>query len=206
MPGKEKELAELEALLAEMKEMNVQLKNKIGSLEDDFIGLMIINELKLAEAGTELLRILRHDENMPGIYITANKPYATMVKHLEKQKVDIEGIFFIDCVSHEGKNSAIKNDSCVVVDGLKELTQLEIAFEKAIKGAKNNEIFIVLDSISTLMIYHDAKIIERFIHSTITKIREKEGMRAFFIAVDSHENAPLITSIAQFCDKVVKID
>ncbi|MFH1586785.1 MAG: recombinase RecA, partial [Candidatus Diapherotrites archaeon] len=61
-------------------------------------------------------------------------------------------------------------------------------------------------SISTLLIYHDEKTIERFIHGITTRIREKPGRKGFLIAVNAVDTEPILTKMAQFCDKVVKIE
>ncbi len=206
MPDKNNDKVLDMLLNSKSMELRNKIKKEIGALEEDFVHMFLLNEFNLTDAGTELIRLLAHENKIPGVYIAGSKPFPTIMKHLKRNKVDAKDIFFIDCISSIHNVNETEGDQFHLIGSLKELTALEISLEKTLANSPSNEIFIILDSISTLLIYHDEKTIERFIHGITTRIREKPGRKGFLIAVNAVDTEPILTKMAQFCDKVVKIE
>jgi KaiC/GvpD/RAD55 family RecA-like ATPase len=205
MQGENETIEELQSLVAPNRELNLELKKKIGSLESDFIGLFIIHPEKFNDANLELLKIMRHEQKLSGVYITGNKPYETLQKHFSENSVDTSEIVFIDCVS-EMANASIKSQkNCFYIESPEQLTSLEIALEHAVEESQAKRLFVVLDSVSTLLIYHKSEVVEKFIHLLTTKIRKRQGMQGVLVAVESAENTSLLKSISQFCDRTIRI-
>ena len=129
-------------------------------------------------------------------YISINKPYSVLGESFKKSKIDTKKILFIDCVT--GKVSGDSKYNVLVVSSPKALTELSIVIGDAIKKPEN---FVVFDSLSTLLAYHDSSTAIKFIHSLVSKIRStKNG--CIFICLKEDKDSELMKDVSMFVDKM----
>ena len=157
---------------------------------------------------TEIIKYLA--PRMKGVYVTTNKPFIALKDMLEKEGVDIRNLVFIDCISRAITNSLIElkevsvdnseRSNCFFVRTPENLTDISIGIMEAI----DNGNFLFFDSISTLLLYNDAKNVARFAHFLVGKMRIKKIL-TIFIMVDNPEENGFICHISQFFDNVLKI-
>ena len=199
-------LNELENYLYEDRELYLHIKDKLDGFGANYLSLFIVNPEKFTNTTKELVKVLCDDHSLNGIYLTVNKPYDTLISSFNERGIDVNKLLFIDCVSQK-LNPAIELDGkYYFIESPSDLTQLEIYLQKAIADMPSGEIFIILDSISTLLVYHKKEIVEKFIHLLATKVRRKKDARGILIAVNSKEEGDFIDCISQFCDYSIRID
>jgi KaiC/GvpD/RAD55 family RecA-like ATPase len=134
-----------------------------------------------------------------GLYVTLNKPTATLRKNLEKGGVSMEKIFFLDSIT---STAAEVTESCYYLGKMQELSELCLAISKLVSERKDIK-FLLLDSVSTLLIYNDSKSVTRFCHLVTEKLR-RWGLSGAFVSVEMGEGADMVAQLAQFCDAYVK--
>lgn len=146
----------------------------------------------------EIMRYLTNKSRLSGLYVALSSPYTQISKELEAKKIHTENIVFIDGVT--GKKS--KTDSCVTLKNRNSLTELSLVMSQA---CKNKAIkFIFLDSVSTLLIYNNLEITERFMNFFINKIKNLD-LLMIMISIEEDKSNKLMPVLAQFCDRSVKI-
>lgn len=64
--------------------------------------------------------------------------------------------------------------------------------------------FIVLDSLSTLLLYNDTKEVEKFAHDLLNKTR-KAGVSITILVPKENSKEDILAEITQFCDKEIEI-
>jgi archaellum biogenesis ATPase FlaH len=64
--------------------------------------------------------------------------------------------------------------------------------------------FLILDSVSTMLVYNSPEEIERLIHALIIKCR-KWRMKTILLAIENAKQDKIVETISQFCDSVAKI-
>ena len=137
-----------------------------------------------------------------GIYVTMNLGYDEINDRLKESKVNTSKIYFIDGISSKmtEKPSA---DNLDLLQGPSSLTELSLAMTEAANTGKFN--FILLDSLTTMLIYNDTRTTQRFAHFILSKMRNL-GIGGIIFAIDSKEASEIIPSIASFCNKTITID
>jgi hypothetical protein len=94
-------------------------------------------------------------------YICLNKPYKNVFDELLLKGTDTSNFFFLDVLtSHYEKPISTKN--CIFIDSPLNLEELEVMVSETVK-AKNCD-FIVFDTISTLLVYHQPFALIKFAH------------------------------------------
>ena len=135
-----------------------------------------------------------------GLYITLNKPCATLQGSFEKNGVPSEKLVYLDSITNTPEH---ETESCRFLGRMRELTELCIALTKLVSERKGVK-FVLLDSVSTLLIYNDPKSVARFCHSVAEKLRSL-GLPAAFVLVEMEEAKDMVAQLAQFCDAYVKV-
>ena len=126
------------------------------------------------------------------IYVSLNKTAEGMKDIFAKGK-DVPNIFFVDCISHE------KESEDILHIGSTELEKLDYAirsFKDEIEGKK----VIVLDALSTLLIYNNENKVAAFVKKVVGYSQEEDvDVLAFAPKTEEEE---LLTKIYNFFDEV----
>lgn len=136
-----------------------------------------------------------------GIYVTINKPFTILTKSFEKVGLPVNSLFFIDAIT--SVPSLVEESTYTCLGSEANLSNLCIATSKAVSRF-TEEKFIVLDSLSTLLIYNDGRAVARFAHLLTEKMRGW-GTTGSLLTVEMNPKRDLVPQLAPFCDKVVKI-
>ena len=152
-----------------------------------------------AIANQEIMRFLTKNLRSSGIYVALSKSHCSVVKELEEQGINTKKIMFIDN-NEDGNGCGAPN--CIFLGTNKSLTALSLAMTETSKDKSMR--FIFFDSITTLLIYNELNLAERFVHYFINKIKNLNVLMVI-ISVDEEKTKKLIPILAQFCDGVVRL-
>jgi len=141
-------------------------------------------------------------EGKTGIVISLSEPQIILKKELVKNSVDTSGLIFIDGVTVSAMGKPGTEENCFYVNKSSDLTGLGIAITKAMALIENKEnMVIILDSVSTLLIYNDPNLIIRFLHMLVNKVRLNDAIGVLFSAKNAID--PIVTAqITAFSDSV----
>ncbi len=134
-------------------------------------------------------------------YVSVNKPYTTLVKNFEKIKIDASKFYFIDCVTKSAAGSEA-GGRIVCISSPKALTEMNIAMKKVLEANKPG--ITVFDSLSTLLVYEEASVVTRFVHSIISVFRSL-GSKGVLISLKDDVKTELVKDLNMFVDKVVEM-
>ena len=134
-----------------------------------------------------------------GLYIALNKPFATLQGSFERGGVPPGKVFYLDSVTNTPER---ETESCHFMGRMRELTDLCIAVSKVVSERKEIR-FVLLDSVSTLLIYNDPRSVARFCHAVTERLRGL-GLPAALVLVETEEGRDVVAQLAQFCDAYVK--
>jgi KaiC/GvpD/RAD55 family RecA-like ATPase len=146
--------------------------------------------------------ILRTVGNKNLIYVTTNKPYQNIVTGCKKSGIKSDRIFFIDCISKHIGVKAGESANCLFIDSPQSLTTIGIAINEATKNL-TGETVLLLDSLSTMLLYNDANTIGRFSNFIINKMRAA-GIGTIVLALESDIEKDIIHQVTSFVDEVKK--
>jgi archaellum biogenesis ATPase FlaH len=181
------------------------LRKFIKELKPKTIVLFIIDAKKYHKIHPKLLRMVIEEKCFAGIYITINKPYSSLIKYLEENKINTENIFFIDAISRVVGGKIKMTKDCLFIPSPSQLTDLSIALSQALESMKHKENkFIFLDSLSTLLIYNPFEVVVKFTHFIITRLRAF-GLVGLIISIEKQIDEKMLNILIEMCDKVVEV-
>jgi|SRR3989344_4879554 len=177
------------------------IRKELDGSKEKKIGVVLIKPEDYREATIIISEYFLSRLKLKGIYVTLNMPYYSILENLKKNDINSSKLYFIDCVSKQA--SGFKNiKNCCFVENPESLTELSLAITEAINTGNFN--FLVFDSISTMLMYNDLKIVERFVHYAINKLRSYD-MDGALLFINDEKSKELANVIMQFCDKFIAL-
>ena len=177
----------------------VNIAEILEGLEKPIV-LALIDPVRYQDALVELVKYFT-TKTPRGIYVSLNKPFAVLSKALDKAGVHTGSLFFVDAITNVPSASEGPVASCLG-SGVG-LSNLCIGISKAISRFSEDK-FLLLDSLSTLLIYNDAKAVAKFSHLLTEKMR-RWGISGSLLTVEMNAERDVVSQLAPFCDKVLKI-
>ena len=186
------------------EEMKEAIDEALKDETEPGISLVLTNAKKYNEANIALTEYMVNTKGIPGVYVTLNKPYRTMKKNLEG-KVDLRMLIFIDAITKSTGGKITKDDECLYLDTMQNLTDLGVAIDQAIRAIPNEEKFLLFDSLSTLLIYSQVGSVAKFIHFLTGKIRAL-GVNGVLLSLVHGEDDELLSQLSMFCDQTIYLN
>lgn len=197
-----KELSEKELidLLNPKRELDLKIHRTLGELSERFCIILVE---KLSEYTLLNERLVKYfvDKNMKGIYVTVNKSAMDLVEKFGASKIAADNIVFLDAVSALSGKKEKQGPNFKYTTSPKDLVELSMALEDEVKKIGEEKKFIILDSISILLVYNKEKAVEKFVHSLARKTRSWNSQTIFLVGASTKKE--IIDMLAQFCDSAI---
>jgi KaiC/GvpD/RAD55 family RecA-like ATPase len=184
-----------------MAEISKQITKDFGDL-DHYIFSLNLAGADYNEAVLELMNFL-DKKGLPGVYVTLNKPYATIKEEFKKRGVDMSRIIFIDAITAIGANESKRVESCLRVGSPQDLTGISIATTEAMSSMGKAEKYVIVDSLSILSVHNSPASVAKFAHFLISKMRASGACGIIIVTENNAENNIFNPIISLFDKKVV---
>ena len=176
-----------------MLEVKETFKKEVKSLKD-YILLITVDAKSYQKTAIDIVKFLA-EQNIPGVYVTLNKPYEIIQRALANSGVDTRLIIFIDAAS---RTDSKKIENCLYIGSPEKLSDLSVAMDQAVKALPSDK-FIIFDSLNTLAIFNKPATMARFVHFLTVKMREWK-VKGIIITLEKETEPALLDELTQFSD------
>jgi len=181
------------------------MKLNFKEIDDNELVLIIVPSESVDEVNRNILEYFANKKGAICIYTTFTKPYKVVFKNLKKYEINTDKIFFIDCITPVSEPAEINLANKVIFCQPNSLTNISISITTALKNLpKDKNRILILDTISTLMLYNNRNTVIKFIHYLSGEIR-KYGIKSFIFTLDEESDKSIISEISRFCDVSLKL-
>lgn len=132
-------------------------------------------------------------------YATLNRPYEMLLKIFEENSIDPNKFYFIDPSTKSAASKACPKN-VVPIESVSSITSLSIAISNVLEKKKADG--LILDSISTMLIYNNAASITKFMHFLVGKIKSL-GCTGILTVLENDAKSSLMQDISMFADNVI---
>ncbi|MBI5064603.1 hypothetical protein HZA97_00060 [Candidatus Woesearchaeota archaeon] len=130
-------------------------------------------------------------------FITVSKPASVLLKDFQNKGMDTSKYLFIDCTP--GKSIKVKEATNIVyLPSPTSLTELAITLSYSEKVD-----LVIIDSLSSLLMYNTAFILIKFLHSVISM--NKSVKTKILLTILSEDLNGIMLDLALFCDAIIKV-
>ncbi|MBI5871528.1 hypothetical protein HZB88_00385 [archaeon] len=180
---------------------NQLLEKKISELPENFTALLLVNAEEYSDVVLGVIENFIVEKKLSGIYLTSNKQSSILLKMFQKKfkNFDDKKIFFLDCVTKELKKQGIER---AVECTPQNLIDLNISINQALEVLETGSFFI-LDSISTLAIYNDERVLKKFVKTVVEKCYARK-VNGIFLCNNTKNMKEVIEDTAPFLSTLGK--
>lgn len=145
------------------------------------------------------------EKGLQCIYITSAVPARTIQGTLEALEIDPSGISFVDTISQMiMEKMERENRSIIYVESPTVLENVVLKVDYLTRKLDDGPKLVVVDSINSLAIHNDAKMLSEFLHVLISGLSAKEAYPVILsmqeqLRPDVHEMLTLV------CDRVINL-
>ena len=184
--------------------------NETGEIPLDHIG---DNKLFLFLSTAERIRqdniTVIHQMHARGykvLVVTTNQPYLILRRMYDKKGIDLSRVYFVDAITRYAAGTVPEGTpDCHFVNSPSNLTDLGIAITEALALLGGTNVCILLDSISTMLIYIPSVNISKFVHFITSKLRLVNAA-GVFLAVEKGLDPLLMTQLTTFVDEIIDLE
>lgn len=180
------------------------LKEKMAEIPDYSITSLF------ADADTYFIvikNVMHHlimERNMGGVYLTATRPAKAILSRLRADKIKMADVYFVDCISYTVGGGGVATSQIVYLESPSMLEGIFLKLEWLLRRIRTEKKFVFFDSINTLQIYNEEKILLEFLHVLINKLRT-EDVFTVILTMGTQLNKSIESMLSLACDDTVDI-
>ncbi len=151
----------------------------------------------------KLLRDVVSKKHSPVVYLCIDKPFRGIKRLLDKEHIDSSAIIFIDAVTLMTGNKG-EGTNCRYLRSPENLTDMSIALSEAVSSLSPSKVYVIVDSLSTLLLYNKMTTVVKFAHILTAKIKQY-GAKGLVMSSKGDSADIFIDQIFKFFDKVIDL-
>ncbi|MEF8879340.1 MAG: hypothetical protein V5A64_02975 [Candidatus Thermoplasmatota archaeon] len=137
------------------------------------------------------------------VYITVSKPFENLVQRFSFLETD-SNIKIIDCISRAAGISHASSN-CIYVESPTLLEKLSLEIMNVFKNVDQDaQKFLVLDSLSNLIIYNNPALVTEFFYHMLNKTRARD-IHIISLALEEEGMDAQINRLLYLNDKIIKV-
>ena len=143
------------------------------------------------------------EKDLSAIYITSTIPSQSITNVLNILEIDLNRVYFVDCISHIMMGTAVQSERIYFVESptMLENIMLKVEFLTRSIGGKK---LVLLDSINSLAIHNNTKILSEFLHILVNNLRAKEAY-TLILSVEEQTSEEIGNMLGLVCDETMII-
>ncbi|HLC47312.1 MAG TPA: hypothetical protein VJI75_06325 [Candidatus Nanoarchaeia archaeon] len=161
--------------------------------------LLLVPDTDYSEVIIQISRQLAAKKNV--CYVTLNKTFNSLKETLDKKRVKIKHIVWVDAISRTITERPPQTEGCYFVSSPSALTELSLTIDRFLKHHFD---YLLFDSVTNLLIYQDKAPVARFLSTIVNKIKATD-CKAIFFALKVKEHETLVQEAGMFVDKVIDL-
>lgn len=188
-----------------MENTQEQLRRELEGDRGNSVLVVSFKPEDRANVVSSVLKTLISDKTWGVVYVSISNPYEQLVKDFDSFGIDTKRMAFIDCISFAMMGSIPKKkENVFFVENPSSLEEVGMYVDRLLPKISGPKV-ILLDSLSSLLIYNDPKSAKEFTHLIISKMRlAKVG--GIILSMEKNEAVEdLVRTILPMCDREIRL-
>lgn len=143
-------------------------------------------------------------KDLEAIYVTSTIPSASIINALEALEVPIDHIWFVDCISQIMMSSGLRHPHSIAVESPTMLENIMLKIEFLVRKDPERKALVILDSINSLAIHNNTKILSEFLHILVNHLRSRGAYTVIF-SMQEYETEEIRNMLVLVCDEKVEL-
>ncbi len=138
------------------------------------------------------------------VYVTSTIPSQSILNAMEALEISVEHIWFVDCIAQSMMSQTKRHPHSIVVESPTMLENIMLKVEFLLRKNPNRNALVVLDSINSLAIHNNTKILSEFLHILVNNLRAR-GAYTVIISMQEYETDEIRNMLVLVSDEAVEL-
>jgi len=138
------------------------------------------------------------------IYVTSTVPSQSIINALEVLEIPMDGIWFVDCISQIMMSTERRHPHAISVESPTMLENIMLKVEFLLRKNPERRALVVLDSINSLAIHNNTKILSEFLHILINNLRSR-GAYSVIFSMQEYETDEIRNMLVLVSDETIEL-
>lgn len=138
------------------------------------------------------------------IYVTTTVPAQSILNALEVLEIPLDHIWFVDCISQIMMSTEKRHSHSIQVESPTMLENIMLKVEFLMRKNEGRKALVVLDSINSLAIHNNMKILSEFLHILVNNLRARGAYTVIF-SMQEYETEEIRNMLVLVSDEAVEI-
>jgi len=138
------------------------------------------------------------------VYVTSTIPSQSILNAMEALEIPVEHIWFVDCITQIMMSQAKRHSHSIVVESPTMLENIMLKVEFLLRKNPDRNALVVLDSINSLSIHNNTKILSEFLHILVNNLRAR-GAYSVIISMQEYETEEIRNMLVLVSDEALEL-
>jgi KaiC/GvpD/RAD55 family RecA-like ATPase len=182
-----------------------KLKDKLMELPEGSAVALRMGADGYFDAIRDILDVFAPRKKLDALYVTSTIPSRSILNALEVLEISVEHVWFVDCISQIMMSSSEKHPHAIYVESPTMLENIMLKVEYLNRKTKERGNVVVLDSINSLAIHNNTKILSEFLHILVNNLRSKNAYTLIF-SMEQYETDEIRNMMNLVCDETITVE
>ena len=157
-----------------------EIAEKLRALPDSSAVALHLKSDQYFDAIQGMLDRFAMKKDLEVVYVTSTIPSQSIINALEVLEIPMDHIWFVDCVSQIMMSQAKRHPHAIIVESPTMLENIMLKVEFLLRKNPERSALVVLDSINSLAIHNNTKILSEFLHILVNNLRARGAYTVIF--------------------------
>ena len=186
------------------KGVTAEVAEKLSALPDSSAVSLRLKSDQYFDALQGMLDRFAIKRDMEVIYVTATIPSQSIISALEVLEIPMEHVWFVDCISQIMMSQAKRHAHAIVVESPTMLENIMLKVEFLLRKHPDRSALVVLDSINSLAIHNNTKILSEFLHILVNNLRARGAYTVIFSMLE-YETEDIRNMLVLVSDETIEL-
>ena len=159
---------------------STEVADRLGNLPEASAVAIRLKAEQYFDAIQGMLDRFATKKGLEVVYVTSTIPSQSIINALEALEIPIDHVWFVDCISQIMMSQAKRHQHAIVVESPTMLENIMLKVEFLLRKNPEKKALIVLDSINSLAIHNNTKILSEFLHILVNNLRSHGAYTVIF--------------------------
>ena len=181
-----------------------ELSNRLAKFEDPAAIAIRLAADQYIDAIKGLAYVFARKKDLDVVYVTTTVPSHTIVQVLEAFDISLDRIWFVDCISQMMMSTEAQPPHTVAVESPTMLENIMLKVEFLLRKNPDKHALVVLDSINSLAIHNNTKILSEFLHILVNNLRSR-GAYTVIVSMQDYETEEIRNMLVLVSDETLEL-
>jgi len=178
--------------------------DKLASLPDSSAVAMRLKSEQYFDTIQGMLDRFARKKDLEVVYVTTTIPSQSIISALEVLEIPMDHIWFVDCISQIMMSQEKRHPHAIIVESPTMLENIMLKVEFVLRKHPGRNALVILDSINSLAIHNNTKILSEFLHILVNNLRSRGAYTVIF-SMQEYETEEIRNMLVLVSDETIEL-